>query len=118
MVCLWLSVVHQSELQSDAEVNRNYIAANTDAHLGNPSHLTDQSECGVVPSSMSDGRSCRAMTLALFNFVTDLSTCTIERLVAGYRNRRAHSFLQSPSLSAHPCANFNILLKRLVSAMS
>ena len=27
-------------LQSDAVVNRNYIAANTDAHPGNPSHLT------------------------------------------------------------------------------
>ena len=31
---------HIGALQSDAVVNRNYIAANTDAHLGNPSHLT------------------------------------------------------------------------------
>ena len=27
-------------LQSDAEMDRNYIAANIDAHVGNPSHLT------------------------------------------------------------------------------
>ena len=41
--CLTLShgcAACQCELQSDPGWNHNYIAANTNAHLGNPSHLT------------------------------------------------------------------------------